>query len=55
MYNCTHYIPSVLTCICMINKDYYISGGGCECIYAYVLVYVYKCICILMHILFKSY
>ena len=22
---CTHYIPSVLICICTINKDYYYS------------------------------
>ena len=21
---CTHYIPSVLVCICTINKDYYL-------------------------------
>ena len=27
---CTHYIPSVLICICTINKDYYYCGHYIE-------------------------
>ena len=34
---CTHYIPSVLICICTINKDYYY-------ITIYYFMYVFKVI-----------
>ena len=34
---CTHYIPSVLICICTINKDYYMKTGRFPlCFYQYV-------------------